>query len=229
MVVRVLVGQQVGFGDGLEQAQADHRRGDPGGEAGVRVQRAVAELADLQGRAAQLDLVAVREGDAVVVVGHADLAFRGHAGDGHVLQLGAVDRLRDHAQAFDHSRVVRLVGDRQAYQHRHRVAVVWLWWMAATIAHVAVLAGVGVEQRAEAIAGRGGGGSDHPGVAEEAVADGEVQASLGREVGRGQRIGVAIAALHRRLAAGERLAGLGLGETRGVVTGGEGEGQQQGA
>ncbi|MNJ67853.1 hypothetical protein D3C77_640580 [compost metagenome] len=100
--------------------------------------------------------------------------------------------------------------------------------MATAIAHMAVLAGVGVEQRAQAIACGGGGRGDHPGVAEEAVAHGEVQAPLGREVGRGQGIGIAVAALHGRLATRQRFAGLGLGETRGVVTGGEGKGQQQG-
>ncbi|MNZ72109.1 hypothetical protein D3C78_904790 [compost metagenome] len=226
-IIGVFVGQNLSFGDGFEQAQADHGRCHACREPGVRVHRPIAELGDLQGRATQFDLMAVVEADGLVVVSHAHLAFRGHTRVGHVLQLGAIDRLRDHAQALDFFCQVRLVGDRQAHQHRHRVAVARLWRMATAVAYVAVLTGVGVEQWAQAIACSGGGRGDHPGVAEETVAYGKVQAALGRQVGRGQGKGIAVVALDSRLATGQRFARLCLSETRGVVTGGKGEGQQR--
>ncbi|MNH09864.1 hypothetical protein D3C81_1113430 [compost metagenome] len=183
-VVRVFVGEDVGLGDGFEQTQANHWRRHAGRETGVRVHRTIAQLGDLQGRLAQFDLVAIFEGDGLAVVGHPYLAFRRYAGDRHVLQLGAVDRLRDYADSLDLLGQEGLVGDRQAHQHRHRVIGVRLRRMAAAVAHVAVLAGVGVEQRAEAIAGGGGGRGDDPRVAEKAVADGEVQAAFCGKIGR---------------------------------------------
>ncbi|MNG99956.1 hypothetical protein D3C79_591390 [compost metagenome] len=60
-VVRVFVGQQVGFGDRFKQAQADHRWCHPRRKARVGVHHSIAELGDLQGWLAQLDLMAVLE------------------------------------------------------------------------------------------------------------------------------------------------------------------------
>ncbi|MNY63445.1 hypothetical protein D3C86_2004050 [compost metagenome] len=74
--------------------------------------------------------------------------------------------------------------------------------MAAAILDMAVLAGIGVEQRAQAIAGGGGGRRGHPGVAEEAVADAEIQAARGRQIGRGQGEGVVVELEHGGAAGG---------------------------
>ncbi|MNF60774.1 hypothetical protein D3C84_423960 [compost metagenome] len=229
-VVRIGVGQQGGFGNGFQQAQADHGRRHAGGEQGVRVHLAIAELADRKARLAQLDGGAIGEGHRYRLVTDPYLAFRLDAGDGHVLQLAAVDRFRHHAQAFQQPRVLGggVGRDRQAHQHGHGVIRAGRRRMATAVLHVAVLAGVGVEQRAQAIACGGGGGGDHPGVAEEAVADAEVQPAHRREIGRGHGEGVLVELAHGRRATGQMLAGFGLGEPRRVVTGTEAEGQQQG-
>src|SRR5690606_42073696 len=91
------------------------------------------------------------------------------------------------------------------------------WRVTAAILDVAVLAGIGVEQRSQAIAGGGGGWGDHPGVAKEAIADAKVQAAAGRQVGRRQGKRIYIAALDGGRACGQRFARLGAGE---IQTGG---------
>ena len=101
--------------------------------------------------------------------------------------------------------------------------------MAATVLDVAVLTSIGVEQRAESIAGGGGRRSDHPRVAKETVANTEVQASAWRQVGRGHRVGILVALVDGGFATGKGLAGFSLGKTRGVVAAGQSHGQKQGA
>ncbi|MNT80429.1 hypothetical protein D3C72_2198800 [compost metagenome] len=67
---------------------------------------AIAELADFQARLAQLDGGAIGEGHGHRLVADPHLAFGGNAGNGHVLQLAAVDRLRHHAQALQQARML---------------------------------------------------------------------------------------------------------------------------
>ncbi len=99
--------------------------------------------------------------------------------------------------------------------------------MAAAVLDVAVLAGVGVEQRAEAIAGGGGGRGDHPGVAEEAVADAEVQAPRsGERLAEGREKAFWSRLLTGGAAASRALAGFGRGEARwSVFAGAQRQGQ----
>ncbi|MNC16271.1 hypothetical protein D3C75_641200 [compost metagenome] len=228
-IVRIGIGQQRRLGDRLEQTQADHRRRHAQRELGVGVQGAIAELAELQFGLLQFDAGAVLEGDHLAGVADSHLAFRGRAGNRHVLQLAAVDRFGNQPLAFEQGFLARLGGDRQADQAGHRVIGGAAGWMAATVLDVAVLTGVGVEQRAEAVAGDGGGGGDHPGVAEEAVADTEIHTSRRREVGRGQGVGVLIGSVDRGGTAGQLLAGLGGAEAwgLGLLAGGQGETQGQ--
>ena len=183
--------------------------------------RAVAELGDLQVGLAQLDQHAVLEPDVDRCVVDPHLAFRRDAGHGHVLQLPAVDRLGHHADLFDELGVGWLLCirrmDGQAHQHRHGIGRVRQWRVATAILDMAVLAGVGIEQRAQAIARRGGGRRNHPRVAKETVADAEVQAPRGRQVGRGQGKGVLVALVYRRRATGPRFTRLCFREARGVI------------
>ena len=79
------VGQDRGFGDGFEQPEADHGRGNACRKTGVRVHRAIAQLGDLQGWFAQLDFGAVLEPDGNRLVVDAHFAFRDDAGHRHVL------------------------------------------------------------------------------------------------------------------------------------------------
>ncbi len=85
------------------------------------VHRAVAQLGDVQARLAQFHFGAVLEANRHRRVVDAHLAFRRHAGHGHVLELPAVDRLRHHAELLDDLGIGRRVGNRQAYQHRHGI------------------------------------------------------------------------------------------------------------
>ncbi|MNP84182.1 hypothetical protein D3C76_1833810 [compost metagenome] len=62
--------------------------------------RAIAELGDFQARLAQLDRRAVGEAHRYGLVADPHLAFGLDAGDRHVLQLAAVDRLGHHPQAL---------------------------------------------------------------------------------------------------------------------------------
>ena len=99
-VIRIGIGQNGVLGNGLEQAESDHRRGDTRGEQGVRMHGAIAQLADLQLRFAQLHQGAIGEAHRHAAVGDADLALGRYAGVGHVLQLSAVGGLGHHALAL---------------------------------------------------------------------------------------------------------------------------------
>ncbi|MNY24714.1 hypothetical protein D3C86_1584500 [compost metagenome] len=92
---------------------------------------------------------------------------------------------------------------------------------------MAVLAGVGVEQRAQPVAGGRGRRGDHPRIAEKTVADTEIQAPHRRQIGRGHGKGLAITLAHRRTAATQRFAWLGLGKGRGVIARRQAKGQQK--
>ncbi|CAI8980838.1 hypothetical protein EMIT0347P_90035 [Pseudomonas sp. IT-347P] len=221
------VGEDGVFGDRLEQAEADHRWGDACRETRVRVHRAVTQLSDLQHRFAQFDFGAVLEANRHWRVVDAHLAFRGDAGHGHVLELATVHRLRDHADLLDDFGKLRRIRDRQAHQHRHRVGRIRCWRVAATVLDVAVLAGVGVEQRAETIACRGCRGCDHPRAAEKAVADTEIHPARRWQVGRGQGERVLIGLAHGRRTTRTCFTRFGLGETRGVIAGTQAQGQKQ--
>jgi hypothetical protein len=173
------------------------------------MQVAIAEAIDRQPGLEQFDFMAVGETHRLAHVVDAHAAFGGEARVGHVLQLRAIDRLGYHADAFDQP-VVQWPGrNRQAHQHRHGVGRPRRWRVAAAVLDVAVLAGIGVEQRAQAVARGGGGRCDHPGVAEKAVADAEVQAPGRHQVGRGLGKRFAILAPDRGIARRQRFAGLG--------------------
>src|SRR5690606_34175523 len=75
--------------------------------------------------------------------------------------------------------------------------------MTATIFDMAVLAGIGVEQRAEAVPSSSGGGCDHPRVAKEAVTDAEVEASAEGHIGGRQRKGGSVGNAHTGGTAGQ--------------------------
>ena len=153
-----------------------------------------------------------------MAVAHSNLAFRCDSGIGHVLQLAAVSWLGDHAHAFDDCRLVRRGADRQAYQHRGGGDCSRGRRMAATVLDVAVLAGIGVEQRAKAVTGNGRGRGDDPGIAEETIAHAEVETAQRREIGRGQRERIVVGFEHGSAAARKGFAGFSLGELWCLVT-----------
>ncbi|MNV13795.1 hypothetical protein D3C71_1044520 [compost metagenome] len=189
--------------------------------------RAVAQLGDVQARFAQFDFGAVLETHLYRRVFNPHFAFRDNTGHGHVLELSAVHRLRYNALLLDDFCVERVIGNRQAHQHRNGIRVIGLGRMAAAVLDVATLARVGVEQRTEAVTGGGGRRGDHPGIAEEAVADAEVHTPRGRQVGRGQRKRVLVSLAHGCTTAGAGFSGFCLGKTRGVIAGTQAQGQKQ--
>ena len=227
-VVRVGIGQDGRLGYGFQQAQADHRRRYARRELGIRMQGAIAQLADLQPGLAQLDLKAIGQADGLRAIADPHLGFGGCAWVGHVLQLATVVRLAQHAQALDDRGVFAGRRQRQAHQHRHRTEGIGRRRMAAAVLDMAVLAGVGIEQRAQTVARGGGGRGRDPGVAEETVADAEIQAARGRQIGRGQGEGVLIGFMDRGATGGQRFARFGLGKARGLIAAGQAEGEEQG-
>ena len=99
--------------------------------------------------------------------------------------------------------------------------------MAATVLDVAVLAGIGVEQRPKPVARRGGRRGDYPRAAEEAVADTEIQTPTGRQIGGWHGEGVVVGFAHRRGPAGAGFARLGFGKARGIITTAQAQGHEQ--
>src|SRR5690606_16963689 len=97
---------------------------------------------------------------------------------------------------------------------------------AAPVLEVAVLTGVGIEQRTQAVTRSGGGGRWHPGIAEEAVADGEVQTPARRQVGRGLGKGVVVVLAYRGGASGQGFAGFCRREPELLIAGNQDQGQK---
>ena len=89
--------------------------------------------------------------------------------------------------------------------------------MAAAILQMAVLAGAGVEQRPQSVGGIGRGRRRYPALAEDAVADLEIELALEIHVAGGEREGVGGRgrAARRGTAAGFILSLFELGEVRG--------------
>ena len=151
-----------------------------------------------------------------------DLAFGLVTLDGEVLKLPAIGRLGDRVQPMAGELRLFLIGlgwDRKT--HEHRVAVVGdalgEGRVPAPVLQMAVLAGAGIEQRPEPVGGIGRSRRRHPVLAEDGVADLEVELALEVHVagGGGEGVGVGHARLRGGTAAGLVLALLGLGEIRG--------------
>src|SRR5690606_17905975 len=98
--------------------------------------------------------------------------------------------------------------------------------MPAAVLDVAVLAGIGVKQRAQTIACRSGRRRDDPRVAEEAVANAEIQAPHRWQIRRWQGEGVLVELHDRRAAGRQGFAGFGVLEAWCVVTAKQAERQK---
>ncbi len=136
------------------------------------------------------------------------------------MQLRAIDGVGEKTcftQYLGVFSLVRVGGDGQAQEQRYRRAAV-IRWIAAAILDVATLAGVGVEQRAQAVTGIGAGGRGYPGIAEEAVTHTEIQPPGHRQVALRQGEGVVIGLLDRAFATAIRgfLNGVGRCQKQGA-------------
>ena len=215
-IVRIGGRQDIGFGDRFQQAEADHRLCHPRTQHDIRVHRAVAEIGDAVGRLAQRDHVAAGQLHASLLVGDRHPRFAVLTGDGQILQLAAIGRLRHHGDAARRERGLLGGGlrrDRQAQEHRDRTVIRAGGRVPTTVLEMAALAGAGVVQRPEPIGCLGRGRCRHPEPAEQTVADEEICAVLEREAGRGLRESLtAEARTVGRRAAGQGFPPLGPGE-----------------
>ena len=89
--------------------------------------------------------------------------------------------------------------------------------MATAVLQVTALAGIGIEQRAQAIAGVSAGRRDNPGIAKKAVADAEVQPAGHRQVALGQRVGIVIVLLNTACTAAQGSVLQGIGSLCGLA------------
>ena len=191
-VLRVGQRQDICRRNGLQQAQADHRRGDAGAEHRAVGQGAIAEVFGTVGRAAQAGCLPLRQGDFHLFITHAQTVFRRMARHPEILQLPAIDRIGPRARGLIADReqegldlAHRLFGgrgDRDAQEHRHRIILRPLGRMAAPVFQVAALAGTRVEERPQPVRGQRRRGRRDPEFFEQTVADLEVQLTLERDI-----------------------------------------------
>ena len=211
-VVGVREREDVGLGNRLDQSHPDHRRRHPGREHEFPVQGSVARIEHLVPRVPEPDGVPSRERDTALLPGDPDPAFGRYSLNRVGLKLRAVDRLRDEPNPPLGKTPLFLVvarRDRERQQHRDR-PLAGAGRPAPAVLDVATLAGPGVVQGAQTVRGRGGGGRRHPELAENAVADVEIELSFESHVGGRMREGVRVRRRQRgRGAAGVSFEGLG--------------------
>ena len=136
------------------------------------------------------------------------------------MQLAAVHGGRFESVGLQDIRILIGIGRHGESEEQGYRFVVSARRMSAAILYVTALAGVCVEQWPQAIAGiRAGRGFD-PGVAEETVADTEIQAPGHGQVSLGQGIGIVIELIHGAFAPGldrrlDRIRVLGSGHGEG--------------
>ena len=208
------VGQDVGLGNGFEQAHANDLRGNAGAQHYIRVHGAVAQV----GKAVHglLQCVGCAVGKLALdrVVAQRDAPLRLHALNGGVVELVAVGGLVA-------GPTVRIrAGDGQADQQRHRGVLGFAQAvedgrrLAPAILHMAAPARPRNEVRAQAITGLGGGWCFHPVAAKERVANHKARALVIGQVGRRERKGIAPRGVHRGVTAGLLAQRVGLGGGR---------------
>ena len=202
------------------QAEADHLRRHPRRDLHVGgSSRPVGEIGGRVARAAQRHRLAVaeRHRHLGIVDGHAALGARGRArrrsGAGRRRSAPAASRDSPRPRPSPPAARPCCAGTESRRNMPTAGSSGPVGGCAAAVLEVAGLAGAGVEQRPEAVGGLRRGGRGHPELAEEAVADLEVELALEGHVGRGAREGVGVRRLLAgRGAAGQRLEALGRGE-----------------
>ena len=195
-IVGIGVGQNIGCRDRLQQAQSDHLGGHTRAEHCIRVQRTIAQVGGGIGRMTQRDGCAIRKGDHLFGVGDLHPCFGGMALHREILKLGAIDRIGAGGDiAFDPVDGLGIgVRDGHAQKHRNRFISGVLGRMPAAVLDVATLARPRIIERAQPVGCKGGGGRGDPDLAEEAVAQFEVELILEGDIAGGLREGIGIAA-----------------------------------
>ncbi|CFO57466.1 Uncharacterised protein [Bordetella pertussis] len=204
------VGQDIGFVDGLQQAQPYHGRRQARRQVQIRAQRPVTRILDPVGGFHQGGGLAAIERHAHRLVFDLQAAFGRQARHREVLQLRSVGGIGQARHlALGQQAPLGLAGwlHRKPQQQRHGVAAlerigVEARHRAAPILHMASLTGARVEQRPQAVGGLRGRRRRHPQLAEQSVADLEALAALERHVGRGVRKDIGVEQLLDRRGAG---------------------------
>ncbi len=97
-VVGIGIGEDLGFGNRLEQAKADHRRRHPRADHGALGERAIAEVDDAVFGHSEADGLAAGKGHRLLLVVDLDLTLGLVPLDRQVLKLAAIGRLGDRIQ-----------------------------------------------------------------------------------------------------------------------------------
>jgi hypothetical protein len=159
-VVGVGKGEDVCFVDCLDKAKAEHRLGDARRKRRRRVEIAICETSDGISWAAQRDdLTSGKRYRLLGIVDH-HAALGLEAGYGEILELPAIDRVRQAhlAQIFQRRLVLRRPGRTgESQEHRCRLGGAFRR-MATAVLDVAGLAGARIVERPEPVGGLGGGG-----------------------------------------------------------------------
>ena len=153
-VFGIRAGEDVFPGDGLDEAEADHRWRNARAQQDVRRQRPEAKVADAIMRFSERHYSTVAQADGSIGVGDRHLPFGLEAGNAEVLQLRAVGWLgNDVLLAARHQRLFRVGLCRHRNPQEHRYAVVGSAHrrMAAAVLEMAVLTTARVEQRPEPV------------------------------------------------------------------------------
>ena len=188
-VLRVGMGQDVGRRDRLQQPQPDHLRRHAGREQDL-ARIAHAGGGEGVGRRLQLDHRAVLQRDGLGGIGHVHPPLGGLARRGEVLQLPAIDRMRQGRVPLRDPLGRGPARDRQSQEHRDPRPLGRVRRMAAPVLQVAILAAARIEERPQPVRRLGRGGRRDPGLAEQRIAQLEIHLALEGHVARALREGI---------------------------------------
>ena len=179
-VVGILVRENILGRNRFDKSEPDHLRRHARRGHRFRMQGPIAEVLDTVGRPPERDDLTARERDRHLLVADDHAPLAGMALDAELLKLRAIGRLgydRDTAFRERCALLVRLGRDRQAQEHRHRAIldVRPTRRLAAAVLQVAALAGARVVERPEPVRRFGRRGRGNPELAEDAIADLEVE------------------------------------------------------
>ena len=198
-IVRIGQRENVGRMDRLDETEADHLRRHARRQRRVGIERAEGEVLHAVLRLAQREAGAVLQRHRHLGVADRHLAFGGEPGHCEILQLAAIDRIREVERRMVGDLGAFLVGARhapQSQEHRRRVGIAFRR-MPAAVLQVTALAGSRVEQWAEAVGGLRRGWRRNPELAEQRVAELERRLLLEAQVGRELRERVLVGSLAR--------------------------------
>ena len=190
------IGEDLLLGHGFEQAKPDHRRRDARRDHDVGADRAVAEVGQRIMRRAQARRVSPSASfTCCSLYSIFSLPSAARPWIERVLKLAAIGRLGQRVHAMGRELRLLLIGrggteSLTSIEPESSGTSAESGRMAAAVLQMAVLAGAGIEQRPKPVGGVGRGRRRHPVLAEDGVADLEVELALEIHIAGGEREGV---------------------------------------